>query len=30
MMIINIIIYYLQDAFTNSELVEAHTIQCNT
>jgi hypothetical protein len=27
MMIINIIIYYLQDAFTNSELVDAHTMQ---
>ena len=27
MMIINIIIYYLKDAFTNSDLVEAHTMQ---
>lgn len=27
MMIINIIINYLKDAFTNSDLVEAHTMQ---
>ena len=27
MMIINIIFNYLKDAFTNSDLVEAHTMQ---